>query len=401
MKFLKRLINKLDSKIFELKNIKETTSIPAEIKHEDNLFDETGDSFSFDGLANFTQLVELDLPKCLIENQNLYSYFCTIYSSGFIDYKNNTTVDDLEKFKIVLSRFSNHYDSQYKLLKVFNASIYGCLGTICPWLAASITCLIRTFLIQICQYLTSKNYKILYCDTDGFYVDDGGYNFTKEINKKWSFTTIERHNIHKVIFKCTKTKILYTDDGWFWPQNKNGPLIWKEFIFYLFESSITTLADFKIVMSKFWEKLKDMDKSLFILNINLKDEYKTNTPAAEYLKMMKLKNPSFAGGFQKVFTVKIPSDINKLYYLPASEINNYEINFYKFFTPIFNVAHMVVKYKLTQSNPKVWISFSEKNFKLFILKHFLNVENNDSDDDDEEKEIQSEAFNLEPDKIIF
>lgn len=296
--------------------------------------------------------------------------FVKVDSRNALKLKPETKIIDLERIKQQLKIKSDLYSSEYSMFKVSISSIYGCLGLLAPFLAASITCLTRIQLINVSRWFQSKGMKILYIDTDGVMVQDRGIDYSAELNEIFPYTTIECHRTEKVIFCKTKVKIVFNGDNWVWTQNRNGPQLWKDFVHYLFNNTYCNLLELRCVLDKFFASLPkrfEESPSLFQQTIYLKDDYKTRNPRKVFKDYLEAIDPELAKSSKHSVYCYYGESMKTLIYRPSTEQLKFEeLNLFKFFTPSFSIARYAAQYILSK-NTTMFIPLTIDVFISLVL----------------------------------
>jgi DNA polymerase elongation subunit (family B) len=314
------------------------------------------------------------------------------YKNGlFIIYKDGSTFLD----KISLMKQNNevmdeiiqevsaskiNYESLYRLQKANSASIYGCLGPLDTIVAATVTCLIRTFLLQSCQYLVQQGCEVLYCDTDSIMIinNTSVKDYSSILNEKFQWTDIECKTKSNVYFVQTKTYYKEQEGELIYSQHKNGPGAWRDFVNFVYAYKFEFLEDIEDMFSKFFKivyKRIDSDPSYAIQTVKVKATYITETPGKVLKNYIARVYPILSGQHKyKVFNLMDPSSVLKSEYRLDLDLKSAsQVNLFKFFIPNFKTAFNLIKRSLRMNNEGIQITISASHIRNIMLRSFLNL----------------------------
>lgn len=307
----------------------------------------------------------------------------------------------------IISLLAKKYMYMYRLRKTDVSSVYGCIGALVFWLAALVTCLIRSFLIGSGQYVTNEvrrlngNYKkpvIYYMDTDSLFMDNPGpiNDFSPLINSKFPLVQIKLKTTVPCFMIQTKTA-LYPSDGILkYGQNKNGPILWRDMVDYFYnQTHIQNPDHIKESFIKFYEKIYEItDLQLFSQTIKIRSEYKKECPA-QILKNYIAENYPTLSGMRKqnVFYYLKKDDFTKTIYMPFSELSlekMKDINLFKFFNNNFKVISHLITLYIQENNKPFHVTITRKKILLIMLETFISVYN---------KRFQTEEYKMDEKKL--
>lgn len=325
----------------------------------------------------------------------LYTYdndLLIIYTNGACIYNDtklhalSNPIDTLRTIHHELALKYNYYSDLYQLSKTRISSIYGCIGKLNVPLAALITCMIRTMLINSAHYLTREHQcKVYYCDTDSIFLTNPvnpKLDLSYVLNQRYPLTEIEMKMIENCIFVQKKTYYYMIDDTLKYGQNKNGPPIWRTMVdFFVRRTEISNLKQIEIAFVDFFKfaysKRSQID--LFTQDIKLRSEHKTNTPSKELHDYLRLHYPALAGSFkQRVFYYMKDDAVWDTIYRPFCELreNSFDrVNLFKFFDNMFKTVFNILKAHLRRNNEPHNINLTETSIRYMVYNKYLDVYN--------------------------
>lgn len=313
------------------------------------------------------------------------------------------------------------FESLYYLAKINNSSIYGVLGPICPYVCATITCIVRTSLLSSANLLqmTYPDLIVRYMDTDSMFFElyDSFKNYKSQIdnfiNSRFPYLTLESHSLAVCHFIKTKTilkKKEITDDLKY-TQHVHGPEAWKTLVKYmeLKGKNVQTNKDILNLFSNFYIEVKDKPISFFYHTIKVKDNYVTNVPAKELKNYLSVHFPTLEHNTKQIIYYKLlHSDYNKTLFRPAIELTSSDtvsktVNLYKFFLPMFMIVYYIIHGYLFINNKPFHVYLSPKemlkiNFKayLFLVDDSTNIEEDSLletvSEEDIEEDLETEEY---------
>lgn len=283
-------------------------------------------------------------------------------------------------------------NDMYRLRKTDVSSVYGCIGALNFSLAALITCLIRSTLIAIAQYVTHEirklnvNYKepiVYYGDTDSIFIHNPGpiNDFSSLINSKFPLVQIKLKTTVPCYMIQTKTAIYHSDGILKYGQNKNGPKLWRDMVdFFYNQTHIRNYEDIENSFIKFYEKVyKLKDLELFSQIIKIQPEYKKECPAQVLKTYIAEKYPTLSGlRKQKVFYYLQKDDYNKTVYRPFSELtheNIKDVNIFKFFNNNFKVISHLSTLYVHLNNLPFYVTITRKFIHVKMFETFVSTYN--------------------------
>nr|AHW98246.1 DNAPOL [Nilaparvata lugens endogenous nudivirus] len=305
----------------------------------------------------------------------------------------------------------DEFDNWYKLLKMQVSSIYGCIGKLKSSLAALITCMIRTTLLQTGQHVIhNKNCSVYYMDTDSIFITNPtNQDLSQELNIMYPHTEMEMKTMDRIMFVQRKIYYYWHEGDLKYGQHTNGPPAWREMVQYFCKHStqITTLDDIHMVFVNFYLhiyntlicQMKKLGRDFFSddmstigQHIKLKQTYKTVTPAEELKWHLHTFYPSLASSFRQViYYYFVESDVLKTTYRPLIELQeNYNkldnddesigvvlknVNLFKFYHSMCKTIYNIIKFNLKRNCYPFLVTLDEANFRLTMLKSFLSVYN--------------------------
>lgn len=349
--------------------------------------DDDDDDDDFGGIAvtedepESTEIDTIDLSTCIF---NFCDQYLQVYENGssYLNKQKLLTLNDSisyinEKKKIVLLE-RDKAESEYMLLKSCIASVYGILGSIAAPLAASVTCLIRTFLLKSCQFFVSKGYEVMYADTDSIFVlHPSVLNFSNELNILHPFTDIEKKVIQEILFFKTKTYFYINDDGkLIYSQHKHGPDIWNQFVQFIYGKNFKYISDVGSTFYEYFELVYNTAKlEDFLVDVKLKTVYETNTPN-KLLKEYLIKNyPTLSGSLKhKIYYHLDETDAIKICFRPDFELQDIsQINLFKFFMNVFKTVYHIINTSMKKNNKDLFIFINEANVRNIMLNSFISL----------------------------
>lgn len=352
--------------------------------------------FSFDSDSDSDMKTKINNEKSLtvcVEKKsnapNLFKNdFITVDHAGRVNYPNVETKENLDEFLLSLNnalyeiaKKGLFFEHEYRKLKIFNSSLYGCIGKIKPSIAAKITCLIRTFLISICQKLTTMGHEILYCDTDSVFVLNSKKNdLSSMINQNFPHVDIKLKSVQEIMF--VKRKIYYTTDlgKLYYSQNKLGPSLWHDAIQFFFrdQNKLSSLQDIDSAFETFFVWIYAQQKNLtkFHQILFIKKDYKTSTPQKKLQEYLEIHHPSIAKqSKQIVYYFFLRTNPKQLIYRPSVELTNdtfYTVNLFAFFIKVLQTIYNIIKIHL-RNNLHYDIYVSKSSIEGIMFQNFLKV----------------------------
>jgi hypothetical protein len=299
------------------------------------------------------------------------------------------SLDSLLIIKDEIKRDRNKMEGFYRLEKIKIASIYGCIGVVNVFLAAAITCLLRSTLLETCSYLIHEHDCIVYyCDTDSLFVKSKKkeqFNMSNILNEKFTHTEIEMKQVKRVMFVGPKTYYIEYDNEsrMKYGQHVNGPLLWREAIFKLYYEwdTIRTTEDIEKAFESIYTLAYDrsqMDMNQITQQILIQDSYKTMTPSAELLEYLKSHNLYDEVRKKRkrlqIYYKLISNNITKTAYMLFDKNVNLsirEVNLFKFFMNVFKTMANIIQFHLKRNNHPYYIEVSERHLKMIMLRAFL------------------------------
>lgn len=306
-------------------------------------------------------------------------------------------------------------ESSYRLQKSRVASIYGCIGSLKPRLAALITCMIRTTLLQSGRYLIEHHgCTVYYCDTDSlFIVNPSGEDMSATLNQMYPHTEIEMKLIERCMFVQTKIYYYWSDGKIKYGHNTNGPRAWHDMVEHFVNlTTITTVGDVYRAFADFFASVyrhilddtagPGLDGLLRVTqDIKVKSNYKTMTPANELKIYLSANYPASAGAFrQNVYYYQQPQDVTKTVYRPSIELVKVDataspeelrrlklerlrrVNLFKYYYNMFKTIFNIVKFHIKRNNEPYNVTLNDGNVRFIMLRAYLDVtetNNNNTD----------------------
>lgn len=341
----------------------------------------------------------------IISNNNKIIYnpynFKFVNRYVYVDTKKSCIIDDdeldksMDKIKI-LRDIQNEIDYEYKatsntydLLKSTVASIYGCIGQMIPVVAASITCITRTTLLQSARFCKSLGNEILYIDTDSIMMPTKCADLSAKLNEMYPYMEMEMKTTPTAMFVKRKTYYKWEDGKLKYGQNVNGPSAWRDFVIFVYNyTQIHTNDDihkmFYDFFMKTYEKLHGYSKVTpeflkhFTHTIKLKSEYKTATVAYKFQQYLAIKYPEIAGAHKHTIYYHFDSTSVLIPQLrPEIEIKTIQdlqyVNLFKFYQNMFTTIFNLVKFRIKTNNQPYNITISSKYVQLQMLSAFLDA----------------------------
>lgn len=314
-----------------------------------------------------------DLIDKEIDKENLLSNICDDISL------------EIEKLK-----------NSHQLQKVIVSSFYGCLGMrtcMNKILAATITAIMRSTLLQSAQLCENEGAEICYADTDSLMFimpKDNNADLTLILNDKFPFTKMDRKIMKSIQF--VKTKVYYyinQDDGYMkYGQHVNGPIAWRECVeFFHKQTHVTTNThiynSFHTFFMQIYTKLLAYTevnlefKSHFTQTIKTKNAYPTKTITAVYVDYVAINFPSMANlNEHSVFYILNDSVTTPCLRpdIEITEINHLsKVNFYKYYQNVFTTIFYMLEFNVRKNNVPFNVMLSKNNVLLLFLRAFLDV----------------------------
>lgn len=308
----------------------------------------------------------------------------------------------------------DEHESSYRLQKSRVASIYGCVGSLKPRLAALITCMIRTALLQSGNYLIEKHgCTVYFADTDSlFLTNPSGEDMSTTLNQMCPHTEIEMKTLQRCMFVQTKVYYHWLDGNIKYGHNSNGPKAWHDMVEYFAGlRSITNSGDVKRAFTDFFKSVyrqileqPGLEGLLRVTqDIKVKSTYKTMTPAHELKIYLSANHPALAGGFRhNVFYFHLPHDVTKTVYRPSFELLSKvdadaspdevrriklaslkRVNLFKYFYNMFKTVYNIVMFHVKRNNAPFNVTLNDSHVRSIMLSAYLDVTESNSATPDE------------------
>lgn len=309
----------------------------------------------------------------------------------------------------------DEHESSYRLQKSRVASIYGCIGSLKPRLAALITCMIRTALLQSGHYLIERHGCTVYFgDTDSlFLTNPSGEDMSTTLNQMHPHTEIQMKTIQRCMFVQTKVYYYWSDGVIRYGHNSNGPKAWHDMVEHFAAlRSITNSGDVKRAFIDFFTSVyrqiseqPGLEALLRVTqDIKVKSTYKTMTPANELKIYLSANYPALAGGFRhNVYYFHLPHDITKTVYRPSFELlakvdadaspddvrrikldRLKKVNLFKYFYTMFKTVYNIILFHVKRNNAPYNVTLNDSNVRSIMLSAYLDVTESNSSPPDEE-----------------
>lgn len=310
-------------------------------------------------------------------------------------------------------------ESSYRLQKSRVASIYGCIGSLKPRLAALITCMIRTTLLQSGRYLIKQHgCTVYYCDTDSLFITNpSGEDMSPTLNQLYPHTETEMKSIERCMFVQTKIYYYWSDGKIKYGHNTNGPKAWHDMVDHFVNlTTITTVDDIYRAFTEFFASvyrqiLEDtaspgLDGLLRVTqDIKVKSAYKTMTPANELKIYLTAKYPALAGAFrQNVYYYQQSQDVTKTVYRPSIELVNADavdaspehlrrlklgklkhVNLFKYYYNMFKTIFNIIKFHVKRNNEPYNVTLNDGHVRFTMLRAYLDVTETQTDNETVER----------------
>lgn len=323
-------------------------------------------------------------------------------------------VDVLKQLLKDVSMERDEHESSYRLQKSRVASIYGCVGSLKPRLAAMITCMIRTALLQSGRYLIeSHGCTVYFGDTDSLFLHNpSGEDMSTALNRLCPHTEIQMKTVQRCMFVQTKVYYHWSDGAIKYGHNSNGPKAWHDMVEYFVGlRTITNSGDVKLAFTEFFESVyrqileqPGLEGLLRVTqDIKVKSTYKTMTPANEFKIYLSANHPALAGGFRhNVYYLHLPHDITKTVYRPSFELlaevdadaspdevrriklgRLKKVNLFKYFYSMFKTVYNIVMFHVKRNNAPFNVTLNDSHVRSIMLSAYLDVTTTDSGTMDE------------------
>lgn len=406
-----KLIGKMYDQVLE--NLKEKLcTFSIKFRNSDSDDDEEDDSENSED-----EKVVDDDKNILFKHDNLIIKQNNTFKFSNKNINKNNYIEIITNLINIITIKMQKSNDMYRLRKTDVSSVYGCIGALNFSLAALITCLIRSSLISISQYITEDIRKlnvgyagpiVCYNDTDSIMLNvnsigvnetESLFDFSSKINSKFPLVQIKL----KATVPCflIQTKIaLYKLDGVLkYGQNKNGPSLWRDMVHFFYnESHIKNFIDIEESFVKFYKSIYEIkDLNLFCQIINIRSEYKNECPANVLKKYIAKNYPTLSGmRKQKVYYYLDKSDFKKTVYKPFCELTPEkmkDVNLFKFFNNNFKtISHFITLY-VHENNQPFNVTISKKYILIKMLQTFITTYCEHFKTNENEYKLDEESIN--------
>lgn len=342
-------------------------------------------------------------------NYNFYKFrfankYCTIFENQmcFINDEELKKLPDydaqidclkqiLNNITIELATISNSYDLQKALV----SSIYGCCGKMIPMIAAAITCITRSTLLNSARYCRSHGNDILYIDTDSIMMSSEQPDLSPALNKLYPFMEMEMKVADRCMFVKRKTYYKIENDKLKYGQHVNGPVAWRDCVMFFFQrADVFTNEDIQKLFREFFNKVYEQlfngttgeltaevteyAKERVSLSLKMKNEYKTETPTAKLQQYLAMHYPELAGANKhNVFCYMNCNSVTELQYRPALELRTLsdlaKVNLFKYYQSMFATIFNLIKFNLRSNNEPFHITLAATEVLLWMLEAYMTV----------------------------
>lgn len=325
-----------------------------------------------------------------------------------IDREESIRVREIVREIIQLERDAQN--NLYLTLKPVVASIYGVIGAMKPEMAAAITCIIRTTLLNEAKYAIALGRQVYYCDTDCIQMNSGE-DLSAKLNQLYPYTEITMKNKGRCQYVRPKVYYRYEDGFLKYGANANGPPMWRTAVEY-FEryTSVTSSTDVLQAFRNFFKHIYDTvlndctDHDEFSGFHWLTHEIKvTNRKSTEELRAyLRTNYKSLAGSYRQiVYYYQNESDVTQTIYRPSIEIcsrNNdtfdrqtdtdvadgmsvrqrqivrlQNVNLFKFFYSSFSTIFNLLNFHVKRNNEPFNVSLNDTHVRYLMLCAYLDV----------------------------
>lgn len=371
-------MSKIRVKLAKKKMKKKRKNSDSDEESDENEEDSEADDENEDENDQYTNMADHLLHK---------SKFLEIHKNGNVKIKKSielteNPLQELTNLVSICDQLNRTYEDLYRLRKITISSFYGILGKMSINLAAAVTALVRTYLISTASLLTKHGCKILYCDTDSFFLANEKNALVSNLaNNSFPLMDLVYKDTKNFIFITLKKYFTVDQDGFHYTQNKNGPSLWKDAIEFFFnQKHIKTTNDLIKVFDEFfylnYRNSKNWQK--YIMKIPIKKRYEKHCPAEQFKNYITNKYPDLLG--QRKYSVYVyKTDIfTDIVYRPEHELNESkfaDINFFKFYTNIYKTIYNIVKNTLRINNCSHKIGLSLNLFFIYCSRSFINTYN--------------------------
>ncbi len=298
--------------------------------------------------------------------------------------KNRLSPQELEKYLNSIKYEYVRLNSQYRNLKIVNSAIYGLLGSKSEYglvkaiyIASVATFIGRKHIIETGVCAEDLGMTLTLVDTDSTFITISKHSIDADVNNGKVLTNqVINHvaninsclilgaKLYKHLFvMAKKTYIAYYEKIFSRGINKNGPQLWFNVMYGLFEEFIMKRAPIKRadllrILKKIYMdtyKLLRNQKELVLCQMNIKDinEYRSETPAKKLMSRISKINPEYVFGskidyFHVLLNKPQDSYFGIDYELSTTPI--YKFNLYKFFSKINMAMYSILKQALIDKN---------------------------------------------------
>lgn len=369
---------------------------------EDDMFMEDDESMennkSMNGDNN--KVSGTNYSSCDIDNDSsLVQIKCT-----FI--KSITSVKDIKQLKEYLSLLRIEFarlNGIYRNLKIVNSSIYGLLGA--PYgvlkgiqVAAVTTCLGRKYIIETGKVGESCGFSLVLVDTDSTFF----YPYENQKSARKSSETIQKHmkrinhnlqlgnKIYENVYVIQKKTYFAKYDKVFSKGiTKNGPSLWAEVLYSMFDKYIVQeqpfiRRDLKKVLCDLYSMTYDRvkrNKSLVLCTANAKEihEYKSQTAMKKLLTRITNENPEYVFGRKITYFFLLKNNCKYVHFAIDYELAEtplHKINLYKFYSKISQRIYNILYMALVNTNKKrgFFYMLSFDDFAVENLAAFIETQ---------------------------
>lgn len=297
----------------------------------------------------------------------------------------------LNNINIELATISNSYDLQKALV----SSIYGCCGKMIPMIAAAITCITRSTLLNSAKYCRSHGNDILYIDTDSIMMSSDQPDLSPALNQLYPFMEMEMKVADRCMFVKRKTYYKIENDKLKYGQHVNGPVAWRDCVMFFFQrADVFTNEDVQKLFREFFNKayeqlfngtngeltseVSEYAKERVSLSLKMKNEYKTETPTAKLQQYLAMHYPELAGANKHtVFCYMNCNSVTELQYRPALELRTLgdlaKVNLFKYYQSMFATIFNLIKFNVRSNNEPFHITLAATEVLLWMLEAYMTV----------------------------